>query len=180
MTLTDEIVACQEEVKRLKSSQILGGNNTVVFHKLVEFETPNLVSYTFMGNTYYGFEQSNPQYSPSSITGQALVMPDDPYTLMCIEKIEVMRGSAVRMFTLNPANLRMETTADERLQIWSEHQTTKSGGFVMHLNLSIDPQTGPTDHPTLPVKYKFRVYYRVSTDKKLQMYTYEDLYGTSN
>ena len=182
----DKIVHLQQEIKSLKATQILGGDNSKVYKYYVVAYSPTLYK---KGSFYIRKrDYDDPEYVPvpmSAYTVTSLIYPvyDDPFALVGIEKIEVWRSGRLLSwgdYTYNSQTLGGQKSqyGDSLLVEYQKQQNSWSGDKSPRLGttirLTVSAPSSLSDNPGTTVQYEYRVWLRSTA---ADGYTYREDIG---
>lgn len=164
-----KIVHLQQEIKNLKASQMLGGDNSRPYRYYIEGDSPWL--YKKSGQWIRESDYNDPDYYP--IPGDAyivtsLVYPtmDDPFALVNIEKIEVWRNGHLLTWSdyeYYSGVMGQRSQYGDYIQVslakighgWGSSASPKLGTAV---RLAVFPSGSLSDNPGSPIQYNYKVW----------------------
>lgn len=167
--LNDKIVHLQQEIKSLKTTQILGGDNSRVYRHYVVAYSPELWKY---GASYVRkSDYDNPEWLPVPgakyiVTTMLYPLNDDPFALVGIEKIEVWRSGKLLSwgdYSYSGGYIGQVSQYGDILLIECEKQ---SNGFRTNVGprlgttvlLSMCAPSDLSDNPGQTIRYEYRVW----------------------
>lgn len=169
--LDDKIVELQEEVKKLKTSQILGGDNSRVYKYFITGTSNGLYKKNGIWITKELYD--DPEFVPIPMSNYGIVsaiqpITDDPFALVAIEKMEVRRGGKLLTWSdydYYQGNMGQRSQYGDYLFV----SISKSGsgwgsGSVPKLGASIQlgafPISSLSDNPSSPIYYDYKIWLR--------------------
>lgn len=165
-SLEDKVSQLKNEVAQIKSSQILGGDNSRVYRHYVEWSFSPVYANS---NGYYYFSTS---YGASSSDRCEIVNEDDdPFALVSIEKIELRRRGKIisgwsnyaQFSNMNLSGFGQISSTGDMLSASISQNTAlylKSPplGTKIIFTLNVGRVGTLTDNPSTPFTYELRVW----------------------
>lgn len=169
--LDSKIISLQQEIKSLKTSQILGGDNSRVYKYYLQVTSP--VLYKKSGYYIRKSDYDDPDFVPVPgagyvVTGLVYPLIDDPFALVQLEKIEVWRGG--KLLTWSSYNM-VNGLGGQRSQYgeslivrytksgngWGSGTTPRLGTTI---RLEMDSPSNLSDNPGNTIQYEYRLWIR--------------------
>lgn len=175
--LEKKVISLEKDIEKIKTSQILGGNNTKVYRKYVEGRS----TYVRFGgsqafsNWYWYSEDGMSGGSQSSL--YFANQEDNPFEIIEIEKVEIWRDATKllsgwsSLVNVNTRGIGQRSSDGDLIQIKIGRATyvwqtgTPVGGVIKQGPLiMVDMKGGPagclTDNPATPFRYVFKFWLR--------------------
>lgn len=167
-----KVSSLEKQMAELKTSQILSGGNSEVYHRYIEVQAPTIVS---QYDWYYT------KWSGTLSTGMSLFIAsenDNPFELLEVEKMEVWRND--KLITgwssyIAPSNrgIGQKSSLGDivRVEVRYSVSSWQTGTLVQGVNrlgpmIIIDVEGGPngcfTDNPPTPFDYTFKLWIRTT------------------
>ena len=182
--LGSKIANLEEQFSKIKTSQILSGTNTEVYHRYIEFQSPSV---RFGGgqafSNWYWFDLDGGGYSGVRMAIGA--ENDNPFELLEIEKAEVWRND--KLITgwssfVNPSNRgwgQKSSLGDIiSIEMMTAYSVFQTGALVNSLNrigpfIIVKMEGGPsgsfTDNPATPFKYTFKLWIKTTNPSEYKV-----------
>lgn len=185
-SIENKIARLEEEVSSLKSSQILGGENTRVYHRYIEGESVwvRVGMNEYQPDTVWFSEDGSSGSTQGGISFCALY--DDPFELVEVEKVEIWRNgfllsgwSGMQYYSTRGYGQRSSTGDLIRMSISRSHYTWQTGtltsatkrlGPLVIFNMS-GGQRGDFSNVSYPFRYTFKLWLKTTSTSEYMLHS---------
>lgn len=160
-----KIIRLQQEIKNLKTSQIIGGDNSRIYNHYIIGHSPQL--YYKDGMWVRKRDYDDPEFFPVpggyyTVTSTLYSLEDDPFALVGVDKLEVWRNGHL-----------LEWSAYKRVAIGQFGQQSQYGDVLIVRYTKTSDGYGSVDTPTLGTQVRFEMSADFITDSPASPIQYE-------
>ena len=174
--LEKKIVQLQQEVKSLKASQILGGDNSRVYNHYIVGYSPKLYYRSDVDMWLVKSDYDDPEFIPIpgsayTVTSALYPLKDDPFALVGIDKIEVWRSGHLLEWSAYQATGyvgygQKSQYGDSLIVRYTKNPNGWGAIATPTLGTQVRFEMCPeyiTDSPASPMQYEYRIWFKTST-----------------